>query len=421
MKKTCLSFIATMTNLIAMEPLEPTNEKNILDIAQIAQASYKVTNEIERQNMAETLFASGYTKILEKEDHSTFFCAQAWEKEEKIVISYRGTVPSSPNNLLSDIGITTFAGLDHSTQEDSLKYLTNHLQKTYNDYLQENEIPYEETHFTNLIDMVHQNPLGFRQNISTFTNFTVCAPTLYLLSAGLVNPFAGAIILGSTFYASQSLSRGDIFTNTGETKLISSCQSALSFLQDVRALKGNTMKITLTGHSLGGFMANVVGALNPTIDTISFNAPGGVTSFLNKHMNTLLCTDNGWSAYLRSLNPYATKDTLSFINTGNKIINYIRRNDIVGNIGDPIGQIIFMENFNKTNNYVAPEIVESVQTCEEETTSSKFAEYFKNILNTNTTALNTQKLISDLAQYAQFTLDNHSIKYFIEDFKSTNL
>lgn len=128
----CLSLFSTM--IFGMDT-PPSNQWDFSDLplktsekltlcALMSQAAYKLT-DAEFAPIEMELNDQGYRLITTKEDPSVDFRAQAWKNPttNQIIISYRGTVPSSFQNILSDIGISISASCK---KEDPIAYLTEH-------------------------------------------------------------------------------------------------------------------------------------------------------------------------------------------------------------------------------------------------------------------------------------------------------
>lgn len=92
-------------------------------------------------------------------------------------------------------------------------------------------------------------------------------------------------------------------------QLDSQIDHALDFFREVRQVSGAST-IQVTGHSLGGHHAQIVGALYG-VETHTFNAPGVSPKNLEKYVGT--------------------------IRTSLRITNHIREHDVVGNFGNHIG------------------------------------------------------------------------------------
>lgn len=97
--------------------------------------------------------------------------------------------------------------------------------------------------------------------------------------------------------------------------LDSQIRSAMKFFDDTKRIsEGNRMWVI--GHSLGGLLAQVVGAVK-SVSTISFSAPGAPDSLLYRH---------------------GIKVNQSF-----DMIDYTRSSDIIGTFGDDVGTTVELE------------------------------------------------------------------------------
>lgn len=116
-----------------------------------------------------------------------------------------------------------------------------------------------------------------------------------------------------------------VFKNSFQSFPIADAQNAIEFakkaLGQLNDQENNDYKVYFTGHSLGGFLAQIAGA-HLKQQTVTFNAPGAKEFYADNFPQ----------------DDYTLKDT-SFI------VNYYRENDIVGNFGNHIGRRQKIPNF----------------------------------------------------------------------------
>ncbi len=355
---------------------EVVNE-DLLLMAKLARASYKSGDEL--KTIREDLVAKGMVLLEEMDDHSVDFRAQAWLNAYTmdITISFRGTVPTSPQNLLSDIAIAKYAAANQKIAP--LEYLCNHAQTTWSNFTKDNtDISENDNDYNTILETLKNNP-----NLIKTAGYSIVAATgLGLSTTGVVvvgagifcgitmAPLAAATAVSTPLFAAVysaiSLAQsGSLPLNKDEENLKKSCDLGFQFLEKIKNAFPEA-NIRVTGHSLGGFNADVVGGAND-LPTITFNAPGGADHFLKVNYPSKL---------------YHDKQTTK----------YVRFNDIVGQVGSPSKNTVCLPDFNKTS-------------------------YFQ-----KSNGMNMDCGFSlSLSSYAKYALKNHAIDSWINDFKHENI
>lgn len=350
--------------ICAMEPENPTISldfsdmeswycENVAPLSCIAQASYK-----DMQSASIFQGENPYILIEEDSDETLAYRALAVKSSDgKIYISYRGTVPTAYANLVSDIGIAVCSAMG---KENPLEYLLEHGDKIYNTFLEQHNEGKPDV-IANISGFLKNNSTtikaahtGYAVSSAITPNGDIVKKALYgtgatLTTAGIIGGgcalFAAAPIvfvsavmtpilggvgygcykLGSTLYDSYEKSQsGELQKSYGIDTLKQTCFKALEFCKKIQTQNPDA-EIVVTGHSLGGFEANVVAALFKK-RAITFNAPGGTLLFMKRHELVIkelfdLCLQNDQDS-------------------PEHIFNVYRKNDVVGTVGDHFAKTI---------------------------------------------------------------------------------
>jgi len=137
--------------------------------------------------------------------------------------------------------------------------------------------------------------------------------------------------------------RGTVPSNSGHRqddwditmgRLPTEFEMGVKFVKEMMAFHGVPRnKIVLAGHSLGGSLAQSVGAAQG-INFISFNGPGVANAYV-KRFNPPSAVNNDYYKLGEGWHP-----TLSLLITNRNGVNIINANDTIGNWGQHIGRRI---------------------------------------------------------------------------------
>lgn len=342
--------IALSNYVLCMDPNQPSTKT----LAQAALFSY-CCNE---QNVKDTSLPGkhglgDYALVRftndQKDSNPVGFQAIALKhkKNNSVICAFRGTEPSDLRTLVTDSGILLAAG----TSQDPYKEIWKHLGEFLKKY---NTKEYDAYIAVNAVFKLRKLS-SYKQKIEH-----------------LLSNFGEKIALPEI--SKQSLAE----TN----------QRARAFAQEI--CSSNPQKITIVGHSSGGFIAQLVGE-DLQLQTTTFNAPGAL-----------------------SCAPNQVKKIRS-----QSLVNYVRDNDVVGRFGTGhLGTVVTWPNFNegpaiakKTTIYWQQEQEKDYNSKSGDTPLS--CKYVKKI--DGKLIFNTAQYVKDHTSFTQYVLNNHSMAGIVED------
>ncbi len=301
-------------------------------------------------------------------------------KSKQCIVAYRGTETKEIGNLLQDIGIF-----------------------------------FDEIHKNNPYEILHNqlNTWLWSYNKKLYAAHKIGDWTMwlgkYLLSfksgfiGTIAQKMAAKIVNHKVLF--HTLARIIGLTVTTETKgcINKAMQDANTFFNEVKE-KFSNYDFYVTGHSLGGFLAQIVGAKNNT-ETYTFNAPGASNVFKTMYPNVQF--------------------------DHNLITNIIRRNDIFGTFDTHIGTLKKLPNYLKDlSMQMSSDMFWAIYNQEQyEKTITTYWEskksWFKKahtpsnpylyVAKNASGCFNVSTYIYDITSIPNYILENHSITNLVND------
>ena len=260
---------------------------SMLDCAHTSHLVYHEQQDLNPLRKDHGLSAYHLVSDIHKQETGMRVCAFKLTGTNNIIVAYRGTDLNNSANLLIDLGIA--ASILDSSDANSY-FVAEHAQS------------WLEKHASGL--------LHFMNNHKEFVRYLPTNAALTLLN-----------------YCGYDLETAKKYKRLGIAHAFA------AFAQIKKENPGCTFYIT--GHSLGGFYAQMV-AYHHGLTAYTFNAPGAYQTY-------------------RQLYPEWTR-ALWWIRSKKLITNYVREHDLVGTFGTHLGQIKIIPNVQNgpKNNQILP-------------------------------------------------------------------
>lgn len=263
------------------------------------------------------------------EDTDLSLRSEVWENKDgnEIIIAYRGTIPTIAN-LLSDVAITKYAAGNQPS--DPWNYLVQHLHSHVNHWKEQKYIFEEETYDSLLPYIPSASTVD---KIKKGVNGTLGAAGMLGLASLPLTPLGAVAVGGTALYGTSNFLWGHYADNKSSNMLRQTVQAAYGFSNTTLDGYDRPLKVTYTGHSLGGFIATAVSELSPQQDSsaVTYNAPGGVANFIKENKGSILGETKPWGTWAKDLF-IVSKDSCEHSFRGHTV-NLTRSHDIVGRVG----------------------------------------------------------------------------------------
>jgi len=266
--------------------------------------------------------------------------AETWEAEDKnqVVIAYRGTEPTL-QNIFADAAITKYAAVG---KPDSWAYLVQHLEGIVTHWRQSKWISEEESKDFLVKYLPSTSTLQTARNV---TYGTVGAGGL--IAAASLPPLGAALATGVAVYGFQQTIGGHYAHNKATNTLQLTTKEAFEFSEKVIGGYDRPIQVIYTGHSLGGFVADVVSELSSKkgSPTTIFNAPGGVENFIKENKKYIMGGKDDWATWGKKLFVNVQEDFPHEFQMN--AINIARSHCLVGRVGgdDATRRSILVEDY----------------------------------------------------------------------------